>query len=73
MYFQRADDGAEASDQSLLGERLPGRLGHADADDFRHRPAVVGGYEQLRRLEIAVDDALLVRVLHCLAAGQEQL
>ena len=43
------------------------RLGHAEVDDLRHRHAVVQRDEDVRRLEVAVDDAFLMRVLHRLA------
>ena len=56
----------------LLGQLLPGRLGHAEVDDLRHRLAVVEGDQHVGRLEVAVDDALLMRVLDRLADGDEQ-
>ena len=46
--LQRADDLAEAGEQRLLGERLPGRLGHAEVDDFGHRLAVVERDQHIR-------------------------
>ena len=51
----------------------PGRLGHAEVDHLRHRLAVVQGDQDVGRLEVAVDDALLVGVLHRLADRDEQL
>jgi hypothetical protein len=45
----------------------PGRLGDAEVDDLGHRLAVLLGDEDVGRLEVAVDDALLVGVLHRLA------
>ena len=56
-----------------LGQLRPGRLGHAEVDDLGHRPAVVQGDQDVRGLEVAVDDPLLVRVLHRLADRDEQL
>jgi hypothetical protein len=51
---------------------LSGGLGDAEVDHLRHRPAVVEGGQDVRRLEVAVDDPLLVGVLHRLAHGDEQ-
>ena len=70
--FQRADDRPEAGDQRLVGQLLPGRLGHAEVDDLRHRLAVIEGDQHVGGLEVAVDDALLMRVLHRLADRDEQ-
>ena len=73
MYSSVPTIGAEAGEQRLLGQLLPGRLGHAEVDDLRHRLAVVQGDQDVGRLEVAVDDALLMGVLHRLADGDEQL
>ena len=56
----------------LLGQLLPGRLGHAEVDHLRHRLAVVQGDQHVGRLEVAVDDALLMGVLDRLADRDEQ-
>ena len=64
---------AEAGEQRLLGQLLPGRLGHAEVDHLRHRLAVVERDQDVGRLEVAVDDPLLVGVLHRLADRHEQL
>src|SRR5262249_6312473 len=45
----------------------------AEVDDLRHRLAVINGYQHVRRLEIAMDDALLMRVLNRIADLDEQL
>ena len=50
----------------------PDRLGDAEVDDLRHRPAVLDADQDVRRLEVAVDDALLVGVLHGAAHRHEQ-
>ena len=47
-------------------------LGDAEVDDLRVGPALVLGDDDVGRLEVAVDDALLVRVLHALADAHEQ-
>ena len=52
---------------------LAGRLGDAEVDDLGHRHAVVQRHQDVRRLEVAVDDPLLVGVLHGLADLDEQL
>jgi hypothetical protein len=48
-------------------------LRHAEVDDLRRRPSVHLGDEQVRWLQVAVDDGLVVRVLHSLADLAEQL
>ena len=64
---------AKLGEQRLLGQLLPGGLGDAEVDDLGHRPAVVQRDQDVRRLEVAVDDALLMGVLHGLADVDEQL
>ena len=71
--LQRADHRAELGEQRLLGQLLAGRLGHAEVDHLRHRLAVVQGDQHVGRLEVAVDDPLLVGVLDRLADRDEQL
>ena len=63
---------AEAGEHRPLGELLPGRLGHAEVDHLRHRLAVVLRDEHVRRLKIAMDDPLLMRVLHRVTDVHEQ-
>ena len=57
----------------LLGQLLADRLGHAEVDDLGHRLAVVQRHQHVGRLDVAVDDPLLVGVLHGLADRDEQL
>ena len=52
---------------------LLGRLGHAEVDHLGHRLAVVERDQHVGRLDVAVDDALLVGVLDRLADRDEQL
>jgi hypothetical protein len=67
-----------ADDLALLGERrarrvpLVQRARDAEVDDLRLRQAVAFGDEDVRRLEVAVDEALVVRVLHALADLEEE-
>ena len=48
-------------------------LGNAEVDDLRHGHAVVQRDEDVRRLEIAMDDPFLMRVLHRLADLDEKI
>ena len=57
----------------LLGELLADGLGDAEVDDLGHRHAVVQRDQHVRRLDVAVDDPLLMGVLHGLADRDEQL
>jgi hypothetical protein len=50
-----------------------GRLGDAEVDHLRHRHPVVQRNENVRRLDVAMDDPLLVRVLDGLANLDEQI
>ena len=68
----RTDHLAKLGEHRLLGELLAGRLGHAEVDHLGHGPAVVACDQHVRRFEIAVNDAFLVRVLHRLADLDEQ-
>jgi hypothetical protein len=71
--LQGADDQPELGQHGLFGQLVPGRLGDAEVDDLRNRPAVVGCHQHVGRLDVAMDDALLVGVLDGLADGDEQL
>lgn len=62
--LQRADDAAEAREQRTLGKRLAHRLSHAEIDDFWHRLAVITGDEDIRGLDIPMNDAFLMSVLN---------
>ena len=55
------------------GERLGHGLGDAEVDDLRHRLIVHHGDQHVLRLDVAVDDSLLMGVLHRLAHGNEEL
>ena len=51
---------------------LPGGLGNAKVDHLWNRLAIVQAHDHVRRLQVAVNDPLLVRMLHRLADGNEQ-
>ncbi len=70
--LRRADHLAELGEQRLLGQPLADRLGHAEVDDLGHGAVVVLGHQDVRRLDVAVDDPLLMGVLDGLADGHEQ-
>jgi hypothetical protein len=70
--LQRADDGSESGDERLLGQRLTGRLGHAEVDHLWHGFAIVESDEHVGGFEIAMNDPLLVRVLNGVADGDEE-
>ncbi len=50
----------------------PDRLGHAKVDDLADRPLVVFGHQHIGRLEVAMDDSLLMGVLNRLADRHKQ-
>jgi len=50
---------------------LPSGLGHAKVDHLGHGLAVIQRHQYVGRLDVAMDDALLVRVLDRLADGDE--
>ena len=61
-------------EKSEIGEALRSRsFRHAEVDDLRHGRAVGQGDENVRGLEVAVDDPFLMRVLHRVADGDEEL
>jgi hypothetical protein len=62
----------EGGVERLVGELLAGGLGDAEVDHLGHGHAVVEGDHHVRRLDIAVDDALLMGVLHGLADLDEE-
>ena len=73
MYSGRPYEAAQGCVERVLGERLTHRLCNAEIDDLRGRLIVLQRDEDVRRLEIAVDDAFLMRVLHALADMQKQI
>ena len=74
MYSGVPGDAAEGGEQRVLGQLQPARrLGQAEVDHLRHRLAVVALDQDVRRLQVAVDDPLLVGVLHRRADLHEQV
>ena len=69
---RRAHELVKASENGPLGEPLRGGLGDAEINHLRHRPIVLHAYEHVGRLQVTVNDALLVRVLHRLTHLHEQ-
>ena len=69
---RRADHQAEAGVQGARHERLGDRLRDAEVDDFRRRPVIPHRNQNVRWLEVAVDDAFLMRVLDTLAHLEEE-
>ena len=63
---------AAAPIQRVLRQRPAHRFGHSEVDDLRDRMVVLGSDEDVRRLQIAVDDPFLVRVLNAFAKLNEQ-
>ena len=56
----------------LVRQLALGRLGDAEVNHLRQRAVVQHGHEHVGRLEVAVNDPLLVRVLHRLTDLHEQ-
>ena len=73
MYSGVPMIGAELGEQRPLGQPLVDGLGDAEVDHLGHRLAVVEGDQDVGRLDVAVDDPLLVGVLDRLADRDEQL
>jgi hypothetical protein len=71
--LRRPDQLAVLGEERALGETLGRRLGDAEVDDLRHRPVVPHGHQDVARLDVAVDDGLLVGVLEPFAHLHEQL
>ena len=59
--------------RSTVGQRLADGLGDAEVDDLRDRLIGLSCHQNVRGLEVAVNDALLVCVLHASADVEEEL
>ena len=71
--LRRADHLPRLGEDRLLRQRVRDRLGHPEVDHLRHRRLLAQHHQNVARLEVPVDDPLLVRVLHRLADRDEQL
>jgi hypothetical protein len=67
-----ADEDAELGEEAPLGQVLGRRLGHAEVDDLGNGAVVLDRHQDVRGLQVTVDDPLLVRVLDPLADLHEQ-
>ena len=70
---RRPDELLELRIDRLLGQLLLRRLGNAEVDHLRHRHPVVQRHQDVRGLDVPVDDPLLVRVLNGVADLDEQI
>ena len=57
----------------LFGQLLTGRFGDAEVDDLRHGRAIMQRDHDIGWFQVAMNDSLLMRVLHGLANMDEQL
>jgi hypothetical protein len=71
--LRRAHHRPEAGVQRALGQRLSRRLRHAEVDHLGNRLVVIQGHEDVGRLEVAMDDALVMGVRDRLTDWPEQL
>ena len=71
--LHRPEHLAELGEHRPFGEPLRRGLGHAEVDHFGNGVVVVLGHEHVVGLDIAMDDALLMGMLHRLADLHEQL
>ena len=63
---------SQLREQGLSGILRRGRLRQSEVDDPRHRFAVHFHHQNVCRLQIAMDDGLLMRVLHAFAGLDEK-
>ena len=70
---RRADEASCSRLQSAVGQWVRDRLGEPEVEDPRLRPAVLARDEDVGWLEVAMEDALLVCVLHPGADLDEEL
>ncbi len=70
---RRADELVQLRIDRRVGQPALGRLGDAEINHLGHRHAIVQRDQDVRGLDVAVDDALLVRVLDGVADLDEQV
>ena len=68
---RRADELLECREQRLVGQSPLRGLGDSEINHLRHRHAVVQRYQDVRWLDVAMDDSLLMRVLDRVANLRE--
>ena len=71
--LRRADQRPEFRVQRVLGQRVRHGFGDTEVDDLRHRTIILQRHQDIRWLQIAMDDSLLVGVLNALADLDEQI
>src|SRR4029450_1073952 len=71
--LQRADDGTQAGDHGSARQLLTGCLRYAEGDHLDDWFAVIRCHEHIARLQVAMNDSFLVRMLDRVAYGDEQL
>ena len=59
--------------QCLFGQPLAGGLGDPEVDDLGRGTIALNRHEDVRRFQVPMNDALLVRVLHTFANIDEKL
>ena len=73
MYSSVPTTAPELRGQRFIRQLAGGRLGHSEVDDLGHRLAVDQRDQDVGRLQVTMDDALLMGVLHRLADRHEEL
>ena len=63
---------AQLGEHRLLGQALVDGLGHTEVDDLGNGLVLLHRHQHVVGLEVAVDDRVLMRVLHAFAHLQEQ-
>ena len=67
-----ADERAELCEERACGKRLRGCFGHAKVNDLWNGSVAVNGDQYVGWLEVAMDNGLLMRMLHGIADLDEQ-
>ena len=70
--LRRANELTEFGEDAALGEPLRRGLGDAEIDDLRRVLLVLGRHQHVRRLDVPMDDPLLMRMLYARADIDEQ-
>src|SRR5262249_26094215 len=70
--FDGAHDLAQLGEHRFFGQLLANGFSYAEIDDLGNGAIVKLGHEDIAGLEVAVDDAVLMRVLNGLANGDKE-